>query len=197
MKIGIDVDGVIFDFEKELRTKAELYDLLVLNGTGIKDNSKFNLEERYHWNKVDGENFINKYSIEVSKKVNIIPGAKEVINLLERDGHELIIISSRGYDNIEMQQIAENRLKEENLMFQKYYWKVLDKLNICLKEQIDLMIDDTYEICKRLSEMRINTVYLRDVGKKKLDENDYLKEVNSWGEIYRYIYNKSIYNYKR
>lgn len=195
MKIGIDVDGVIFDFEKELRTKAELYDLLVLNGTGIKDKSKFNLEERYCWSKEDGENFINKYFTEVSKRVNIMPGAKDVINLLKNDKHELIIISSRGYDNIEMQQIAENRLKEENLTFQKYYWKILNKLDICLKEKINFMIDDNYEICKRLSEKGVNTIYLRDTGKKKLEENNYLKEFNSWGEIYRYIYNS--YNYKR
>ena len=35
MQIGIDVDGVLLDFEKELRTRAELYDLLELNGKGI------------------------------------------------------------------------------------------------------------------------------------------------------------------
>ena len=35
MQIGIDVDGVLLDFEKELRTRAELYDLLDLNGKGI------------------------------------------------------------------------------------------------------------------------------------------------------------------
>ena len=58
MKIGIDVDGVIFDFEKELRTRAELYDLLEINGKGIVDNDKFNLEERYSCNKIDGNRFI-------------------------------------------------------------------------------------------------------------------------------------------
>ena len=45
MKIGIDVDGVIFDFEKELKTRAELYDLLQLHGNGVVDNSKFNLRK--------------------------------------------------------------------------------------------------------------------------------------------------------
>lgn len=67
--------------------------------------------------------------------------------------------------------------------------KVLDKLQICLKEKIDLMIDDNYLICKKLSDNFVNTLYLRDVKKQKLEENKYLKEVNSWGEIYRYVYN--------
>ena len=87
-----------------------------------------------------------------------------------------------------MQRIAEIKHKNEKLTFDKYYWKVLDKLHICQKEKIDLMIDDNYLICKNLSDNFINTVYLRDVKKKKLKENKYLKEVNSWGEIYRYVY---------
>ncbi len=107
---------------------------------------------------------------------------------MREDGHKLIIISSRGYDNVEMKKIVEKRFKKENLKFDKYYWKVLDKLQICLEEKIDLMIDDNYLICKNLSDNFINTLYLRDVKKQKLEENKYLKEVNSWGEIYRYVY---------
>ena len=108
---------------------------------------------------------------------------------MKKDGHKLIIISSRGYDDIKMQKIAEERFKKENLKFDKYHWKILDKLQMCLEEKIDLMIDDNYLICKNLSDNFINTLYLRDVKKQKLEENKYLKEVNSWGEVYRYVYN--------
>lgn len=73
MKIGIDVDGVLLDFEKELRTRAELFDLLELNGKGIQNRNKFNLEERYGWNKDIGEKFIKKYFLQVSRTVNIMP----------------------------------------------------------------------------------------------------------------------------
>ena len=88
-----------------------------------------------------------------------------------------------------MQKIAKEKLKKENLKFDKYYLKALDKLQICIKEKIDLMIDDNYLICKKISDNFVNTLYLRDVKKQKLEENKYLKEVNSWGEIYRYVYN--------
>jgi len=67
---------------------------------------------------------------------------------LKENGHKLIIISSRGYDNVKMQKIAKEKLKKENLKFDKYYLKALDKLQICIKEKIDLMIDDSYLICK-------------------------------------------------
>lgn len=67
---------------------------------------------------------------------------------MKENGHKLIIISSRGYDNVKMQKIAKEKLKKENLKFDKYYLKALDKLQICIKEKIDLMIDDSYLICK-------------------------------------------------
>lgn len=54
-----------------------------------------------------------------------------------------------------------------------------NKLQICLKEEINFMIDENYLICKDLSDNFINTLYLIDVKKKKLKENKYLKEVNS------------------
>ena len=53
------------------------------------------------------------------------------------------------------------------------------------------MIDDSYDICKRLSENRIKTIYFRDKEMKKLEQNEYLKEVSNWGEIYRIIKNET------
>ena len=41
MKIGIDIDGIILDFERTMRTLAELYDLLILNKKGIVNKNEF------------------------------------------------------------------------------------------------------------------------------------------------------------
>ena len=37
MRIGIDLDGVVFDSEREFKVQAELYDILELN----KNNCNF------------------------------------------------------------------------------------------------------------------------------------------------------------
>ena len=49
------------------------------------------------------------------------------------------------------------------------------------------MIDDDWRIVKELSDNKIKTLYFRDTNLKILQENEYLKEVNNWGDIYRYI----------
>lgn len=107
--------------------------------------------------------------------------------MLKNEGNELIIISARGGMIEEMKDVAMKKFEKEDLSFDKYYWKQEDKLEAAEKEKIDLMIDDSYDVCKKLSENKIKTIYFRDKDMKKLEQNEYLKEVSNWGEIYRYV----------
>lgn len=192
MKIGLDIDGVIFNTENEIRVKSELYDLLELKGKGIAHPDEFLDSDRYDWTEEQIYKFRKKYLIQASDDAALMPGAKQVIEQLEKDGHELIIITARGITIKEMKQAAIDKLKEYGLRFDKYCWEQENKLETCKKENIDVMIDDRATICKVISENKIRTLYFRDTNRKKLQENEYLKEVNNWGEIYRYIYNLSM-----
>lgn len=192
MKIGIDIDGVILNSENEIRVKAELYDLLELKGKGVVYPSKILDCDRYDWRKEEIDAFREKYFIEASNDSYPLPGAKKVLEMLREEGHELIIITARGLSIKDMKEAAEEKLKQYNLKFDKYYWRVENKLDICKNENIDVMIDDMASTCKLTSKNKIKTLYFRDVNREKLEENEYLKEVNNWGEIYRYIYNISM-----
>ncbi len=187
MKIGIDIDGVILDYERVLKTYGDLYDFIELKKTGIINRNEHYLRNRYNWTEEERKNFIDKYFLKLSKQTPLIPGAKDVIDMLKKDGNELIIISARGITIEEMKDTAIERFKEEGLSFDKYYWKQEDKLSIAQKENIDVMIDDSYDVCRKLSDNGIKVIYFRDKEMKKLEQNKYLKEVSNWGEIYRYI----------
>ena len=43
------------------------------------------------------------------------------------------------------------------------------------------------KIIKQISKANIKTLYFRDTRLKKLKENDFVHEVNNWGDIYRYF----------
>lgn len=187
MKIGIDIDGVVLDYERVLKTFGDLYDFIELKKDGIINRNEHHLRDRYNWTEEERMNFINQYFLKLSKQTSLIPGAKEVIKMLKKEGNELIIISARGGWVKEMKDVAIEKLEEEGMTFNKYYWAQEDKLEIVQKENIDVMIDDSYEVCKKLSENGIKTIYFRDKEMKKLEQNEYLKEVSNWGEIYRYI----------
>ena len=187
MKIGIDIDGVILDFEGELRVQSELNDVINLKRNSIINEKETFFQAKYNWNESEINDFIEKQFLKVSSECNFKPGAVEVINLLKEDGHELIVISSRGRLIKEMKDIAQRRLAEEGLKFDKYFFNAKDKAKICKEENIDIMIDDYYKTCENLVENKIKTLYFREYPCYELEENEYLKEVHNWGEIYRYI----------
>ena len=49
------------------------------------------------------------------------------------------------------------------------------------------MIDDDWRIIESLANNKIKTLYFREANLKKMKENEYIKEVNNWGDIYRKI----------
>ena len=187
MKIGIDLDGVVIDSETTFRTYEEIFDIDVLNGNNLINKEEPKFQARYNWTSEQEKEFVEKYFMKVSKESNLMSGFIGIYNLLKEQGHEFIVITARGGFIKEMKDDAIRLLEENNIKFDKYHWQVEDKLKICKDEKVDLMIDDDWRIIKRLSENGVKTLYFRDTNLVKLEENEYVKEVNNWGEIYRYI----------
>ncbi len=191
MKIGIDLDGVVFDFEKGLIASSEIFDIEKCRANGEVHLGQFCIQDRYDWTNEEKEQFIKENFIEVSKRTPIMAGAKYVLDELKKMGHELIIISARGLEANEMIEIVMEKFKEVHLTFDKYYWKECNKLAVCKREKIDVMIDDRPSICEKMVENKIRTLYFKGIRGWDLEESDYLVEVDNWGAVYRYIRNWS------
>jgi len=191
LKIGIDLDGVVIDSETTFRTYEEIFDIDILKGNNLINKEEPKFKSRYNWTVEQEKEFIEKYFLTVSKESNLMSGFIGVYNLLKEQGHEFVVITARGGLIKEMKDDAIRLIKENNIEFDKYYWNINDKLEICKNENIDIMIDDDWKIIKKLSENNIKTLYFRDTNLVKLEENEYLKEVNNWGEIYRIIKNEN------
>lgn len=187
MKIGIDLDGVVIDSEQTFRTYEEIFDVNILKGNNLINKEEPKFQARYNWSEEQENEFIEKYFLKVSKESNLMSGFIAVYNLLKNQGHEFVVITARGGFIKEMKDDAIRLLKENNIQFDKYYWNVKDKLEICKKENVDIMIDDDWKIVEQLSKNNVKTLYFRDTNLKKLQENDYIKEVSNWGEIYRIV----------
>lgn len=188
MKIGVDLDGVVFDSEEELRVYSELYDFVELKNHEHRDDKVLKFQERFKWKEQDIENFLKKYHEKIVKTANYKVGAKEVLHMLKEDGHELIMITARGGLNEKMIEITNERLKKDNMdIFDKCYYKQEEKEKICKQENIDIMIDDYEKNCLKISNEGIKTIYFKAAPSPELEENEYLKVLYNWGGIYRYI----------
>lgn len=192
MKIGIDLDGVVIDSETTFRTYEELYDLSILKQNNLIDREEPKFQARYNWTKAQQDDFIKKYFMKVSRESEIMSGFLGAYKYLKEQGHEFVVITARGLtpDGTfmkEMEDDAKRVLNGQNIVFDKYYWGQGDKLDVCKKENIDIMIDDDWKIIERLSANSIKTLYFRDTNLRKLVENEFIHEVNNWGDICRYI----------
>ena len=188
MRIGIDLDGVVFDSEKEFRVYSELYDMIDLKQNSKTDNRKLKFQDRFQWSEKQTKDFLKKYHKQIIEESNFIPGVKRILKLLKEDGHSLILITARGGLNKDMIRITEERLKENGMyIFDKYYWATENKEEVCQKENIDIMIDDFCKNCENIANSKIKTIYLKDAPSYDLEENKYIKVLYNWGEIYRYI----------
>ena len=91
------------------------------------------------------------------------PGFLEIYKKVKNLGHELVVIIARSIFSEKLKDDAIKLLEKNNITFDKYYWNITDKLEICKKENIDIMIDDDYKIIEQLSKNNIKTItiYLR------------------------------------
>ena len=190
MNIGLDLDGVVLDTETTFRTYEEIFDIDVLKGNNLIDRQEPKFQHRYNWTDEQEKQFIESLFLKVSNETGLMSGFPVVYKLLKEMGHKFIVITARGGWIPEMKDEAIRIFNENNLEFDKCYWVVKDKLEICKKENIDLMIDDDWRIIKEIAESGIKTLYFRDTNLKQLEENEYIHEVNNWGDIYRYFKEK-------
>lgn len=187
MIIGIDIDGVILDFERQMRYYAEYYDLINNHNGKIKD--EFNYLDNYNWSLKEKDIFKEEYLINGTLHTPLIPGSKESIGLIHRNNIKIIIITARGSINKKTKDVVLEVLKKYGIYYDDIIFEVTDKVNVCKKLNVDIMIDDNPNTCYQLSHNRINTIYFKD-NNVKLRKNKYLITINNWAEILRYLKEK-------
>ena len=189
MKVGIDIDGIILDFERTMRTYAELYDLLILRKNGVVNPNEFDYLKRYDWIEEERTRFINDYLVYATiNSTPLIPLVKEMLKLFKVEGINYTFITSRGLLRKDTKNAVLTVFEKNDLPTDNIYFGVENKVLKCKELGIDIMIEDKPSTCKLLRDQNIKTLYFRDKGNEKLDEDSYLIEVSNIGEICRCIF---------
>lgn len=190
MKIGIDIDNVISNFNDTLLNEYLLHDKKIRNSGVINKNADYIRKGMFDWNEDEETNFYKNNIERIAKKLGVIEGAKEYIDKLHDDGHVICIITGRNNGeytepyNMTKKWLDENNIYYDNLILTDAYDKHA-KTKQCLEHNIDIMIDDSVRICNDCIENGITTV-LMDTPYNKSSN---IQRVKSWEEFYRYVSN--------
>lgn len=190
MRIGIDIDGVLTDIEQwqlDYGSKFyfEKYNKQIINSEGYETTDIFQVDS-----KLDDE-FWKEYFIDYSINVDVRKFASEVIRKLKQDGYEIYIITARGSflshsGNVmayeENKKIVLEWLKKKEIEYDKIIFSPEDKLNICLENNIDVMIEDKVDNINKIS-TKI-PVFCFHANYNKICNGDNIIRCYSWYDVY-------------
>lgn len=192
MKIGIDIDGVLTDFEKwqlDFGSKFFIkYNKEIVNPEGYDSDIIFNVTKELD------SLFWHNYLYEYAKKEPARKFAAEVIDKLKEEGYEIYIITARYLtsrnDEIgnEMRNIVIHWLKENNINYDKIIFSPEDKLNTCIDNNISIMIEDKVENINNIS--KIIPVVCFDASYNKVCSGKNIFRAYTWYDVYYQIKKK-------
>ena len=94
MNIGIDIDNVISNFDEALLEEYLKHDN-DLRGTGIVNKDLHMTEGMFDWTEKEEREFYLANIERIVKTLDVKDGAKEYIDKLKQDGHNIFIITGR------------------------------------------------------------------------------------------------------
>ena len=195
MKIGIDIDDVITNTGEMLIAYAQLFNIEDLDKSSYLEKDKVYtivnggaLANGCDWTEEQVIAFKKKYHEYILSNASIKPLAKEIIDRLINEGHEIHLITARNKasDLIDSQKASEELMSKNKINYHKLVTECLDKLPYCKDNNIDIFIDDQLETCKRVATCGIKVFLMNALNNVNLDEGE-ITRVYSWADIYYQI----------
>ena len=189
MKIGIDIDNCISNFDDTLLKEYLKHDKELRNTGIINENPEYIRKGMFDWTDEEEKSFYNANIENFAKNLKQIENSSYYIKKLKEDGHEIYIITGRNNgDYTNPFKLTEEWLKKYNIVYDKLIFTNShdkhEKTEVCLENNIDLMIEDSTKICLDLINNGIK-VYTMNTRYNQKEEK--LDRVTKWKEIYERI----------
>lgn len=188
MKIGIDIDNVISNFNDELLKEYLKHDKELRN-KGIINKDVFIRYGMFDWTEKEETEFYKSNIERIAIKLKPIHRATETIKKLKEDGNEIIIISGRNngeYNN--PYKLTEEWLAKYNIVYDKLIltnaYNKEEKANVCKENNVDIMIEDSIQTAVNIEKVGTKVIFMNTRYNRN---NENFEKVSNWKEIYSKI----------
>lgn len=193
MKIGIDLDDTTFITVKSMLKYADKFEEEISGVTTNRDSfglikNRYYLKVLYGWDEKTKFDFFDKYYKNVLEECTIMPNADKTIKRLKEEGDTIHFITARlmNIKDCDTEAITKESLKKYNIPYDSLNLHISDKLSFCEKNEIDLLIEDSYETCRELTENGIKSILMTTKMNADIDVQGIVR-VNNWDEIYKEV----------
>lgn len=192
MRIGLDLDNVISDFDKIIFEEMLKEDKNKRNSGIINPEAKYFTLGMFDWSNEEVCDFFANNMERMAKILPVRKNCKKVIDKLLEEGHEIYIVSNRvAPDYKEPEKTTIDWLRKNNINFTKLVIsKGINKITEYNQLKLDIMFDDRDDACLQMRNDGVNCVLmLKKLNKNKAPKN--MPYVKSWIDLYNYVNNKN------
>lgn len=186
MRIGLDIDNVISDFDRTIYEEFLKEDKKKRNRGIVHPDGRW-IKYLFDWTKEESEAFFHEHMQEIAKRLEVRTDAKKYMDKLLERGHSLYLISHRAYpDYIDPFLVTKDWLKKNDIYYTDLVLtKSTDKSDECKELDIDVMFDDVVSNCKCLIASGIKC-YLMET-EYNVKEKSEIDSVRDWKDLYETI----------
>lgn len=190
MKIGIDIDGVLTDIEEwQFAYASKFY--YQAYGKEMRQYKAYDTAEMFQQTKEKDTLFWKEYLEDYVTNYPARLFASEVLEKLKEQGDELYIITARVYGKEKtdrgekMRKIVRDWLSQYHIPYNHLLFTEGDKKEICLREKIEVMIEDSPQNIESLSQEIPVICYHAEYNEQCIGNN--IITCYSWYDIYAKI----------
>lgn len=186
MRIGLDIDNVIADFDKKLLEECKKEDRKKRN-SGIVNPYARSVSQLFDWSKEERINFFAQNMEIFAAELEPREDAKKYMELLLQDGHELYLISNRIFPDYKSpKETTQKWLQKYSLPYTKLILsESTDKSKECIENNIHIMFDDSVGNCKKLQASNIPVCMV--TTELNYIHRGYLPYVRNFKELYERV----------
>ncbi len=189
MNIGIDIDNVLSNFNEVLLNDYIKHDKALRNN-GIINNNVY-IRKMFDWSEDEEKQYYKENIERLAYLFEPIKDCSRYIKKLRENGKKIYIISGRDNGeysdpyNITIKWLKKYSIEYDKLILTNAY-NPQEKADICIENDIDIMIDDSINVCLKCSENGIKSLLFNTEYNKS--ETRFTR-VNNWKEIFNYVNN--------
>ena len=187
MIIGIDIDDTITNSSDMFVKFAKFYNKK--NKIKFKINNKvLDPNKAFGWNTKIQNDFLKKYLKTILLKAKVKKDVCKNIYKLQKLGHKIYFITARSDLEIKnMYLFTKKWLTANRINFDKLFVNCLSKADACIKNNVDIFIDDNFKNCKDVYEKLKIPVFLFDTRYNRNVYDLLMERVSNWNKIYNKI----------
>jgi len=183
MRIGIDIDDTLTNFQNIVVPYAQKYNIEELGNRKLLNIYSKHTIEMFDWTEKESDEFWFKYAKNLMTEVLPLPFAVKTVTELYDKGNEIYIITARSnYYFKEAYEHSKKWLEKHGIKYHDLIVGAENKGDVCLNNEIDILIDDGIENCKSLVDVNI-PVLMFDASSNRGFNIEGVKRVHSWTEV--------------